>query len=134
MKRLRLKAETYESAFNAFGFPMIIVDQTKKIMASNLAFELLSGYSEKELTGKRFTDELISTGCTENIEKLITYELPNVQWCKLVLSKKNDTIINIWTQVGKIEKSDFSLITLTDINPYKALTSKSEEQYQATEC
>jgi len=69
-KMLRESGERYRTIFENTGTAMIIVEEDKTISLANAEFERLSGYSRKEIEGKKKWTEFV---VEEDLEKMKGY-------------------------------------------------------------
>ena len=103
---------------------ILIVDKNKNVLASNRAFEKLTGYDCKEIEGKNLLDiELLGS---------VTYKVKNIwndleehgYWQgELFLGKKLGVSIPVWAQFQSVEKggSILYLVTALDISQQKMM-------------
>lgn len=113
----------YEAFINSQE-AILIVDKDKNVIASNRAFEKLTGYNCKEIEGKNLFDmELLGS---------VTYKVKNIwndleeqgYWQgELFLGKKLGVSIPVWAQFQYVEKggSILYLVTALDISQQKMM-------------
>ncbi len=113
----------YEAFINSQE-AILIVDKDKNVIASNRAFEKLTGYNCKEIEGKNLFDmELLGS---------VTYKVKNIwndleeqgYWQgELFLGKKLGVSIPVWAQFQYVEKDGtiLYLVTALDISQQKMM-------------
>jgi diguanylate cyclase (GGDEF)-like protein/PAS domain S-box-containing protein len=119
-----MEKDIFYEAFVNSQEAILIVDKNKKIIASNKAFEKLTGYSSEEIKGVSLFDvELLGS---------VTYKVKNIwkeleehgYWQgELFLGKKLGVSVPVWAQFQSVEKEEsiIYLVTALDISQQKMM-------------
>jgi len=131
-KVLRESEDRYRTIFENTGTVMVIIEEDKTISLANAEFERLSGYSRKEIEGKKKLTEFI---VAEDLEKIKDYHeqrrvdptsAPKRYEFRFIDRKVN--IRDILLSIDVIPGTKISVASLLDITERK----KAEEKIKAS--
>ncbi len=127
---LKESEDTYRTVFESTGTVMAVVEEDTKISLVNEEFEKLTGYSRKEVEGKKSWTEFV---VKEDLERTIKHHHERRVDPKLApnkyevrLTDRNGNIRDIFLTVAMIPGTKKSIASLIDITEHK----RSEEQVQ----
>jgi PAS domain S-box-containing protein len=130
-------AREYQAIFRSNGKPMVIVDHDMTISLANAEFERLSGYTKKDIEGKKRWTEFVAR---EDQKRMKEYHLlrksdpmlaPRCFEFRFV--DRHGKIKNIVLTIGQIPGTTKSMVSLQDVTDRRQaeVTQRaSEERYQ----
>ena len=134
-KKLRKSERKYRAIFENSGTPMIISEEDSTISLANSEFAELSGYSIKELEGKKKWKEFISE---DDIEKMMRYHEDRLKGAEEPPSRYTFKFVNrfgdtrdIFVQVGEMPDSEKEISSWMDITDYRETFDVMRESQEA---
>ncbi len=131
-EKLKESEERYRTIFESSGTAMCIVDRSAQIIFLNHEFERITGYSAREVVGKkRFTDFLPGEGASSINSYLkdlqrSKQESPIHFECELVA--KDGYVLNMLANVGFMPGLDTNAVSLIDVTREKAYEEDLRER------
>ena len=123
--------EKYRSVFENTGTASIIIEENMIISSVNTKFEELSGYSAKEIEGKKYWTEFV---LSDDIEMMKEQHKLRRKINKIVLNNyefrfvnKNNEIKDIFLTIDIIPETKISIASLLDITERKQNEKKFKE-------
>lgn len=140
----RKKHTSIESAitdtafFKSLGIPTIIVDENGKILLSNREFEKISGYSSKELDGKKKWVAFLANSNPSKTKELEEFVLnpgrrkvKNLEFRFLVKKGDIKNVIATRSFINGTKKAIISFLDITKLIAAREQTRLSEEKYRS---
>jgi PAS domain S-box-containing protein len=122
MRIKKLESE-YGSIFENTGTATIIVDEDRIISEANTEFEKLSGYSKKEIEGKKKWTEFVAEDYLDKMRKYHKLRRDNPDSAprnyEFIFKDKNNNLKDILITVGMIIGTQRSILSLLDITKRK---------------
>ena len=135
---LKESEEKYRTIFEATGTATVIIEEDTTISLANAEFEKLSGYSRKEIEGKKSWTEFV---VKEDLEKMLEYHrlrridpkaVPKNYEFRFI--DKHGNIKNILLTVDIIpgtERSVASLLDITELKRVEKALKESEKRFRS---
>jgi PAS domain S-box-containing protein len=123
MMRIKKLESKYRSIFENTGTATIIVDEDRIISEANTEFEKLSGYSKKEIEGKKKWTEFVAEDYLDKMKKYHDIRRDNPDSVprnyEFIFKDKNNNLKDILITVGMIIGTQRSILSLLDITKRK---------------
>lgn len=119
-----MEKDIFYEAFVNSQESILIVDKNKNIIASNKAFEKLTGFDSKEIEGKNLLDIELLGSTTYKMKNIWNDLKEHGYWQgELFLGKKLGVSIPVWAQFQSIDRagSIIYLVTALDISQQKMM-------------
>ena len=137
LKSLHVSESAYRTIFENTGTATLIIDGENIISLANTEFQKLSGYSKKELEGKKpWTDFVVSEdleGMIKQNQRRLTKSESDPKNYEFKLLDRAGNVKNIYVVAVIIPGSNNSLISLLDVTDSKIAEAKIKKSLKEKE-
>ncbi len=129
-KALEESEAMYYALFENTGTGMLAIDEDTTILTMNTEFERISGYSKKEIEGKRSWTEFVAKGYLEkmreyhDLRRIDPKAAPRTYESKLI--DRQGKIVDALLTVTLIPRTKKSIVSLVDITEHKKAEKELE--------